>query len=195
MFAQTGPLVLIERLHVVGDFGSRQHAEALDQTEGDTAGHAGQRLVVAERDQRLEQRGDPAIDLRARMYAPLHGIAEDPATGSAAAAAAGLLRFHFVEVKLRVGKQIVVRGHADEHGPGLVAGGAVPGPHLLAAILGEPIRPRALAGPARRPPRRRGAGAQEQRERAGEAQPRSDVARLVHGNLDGPSRAWRGTSR
>lgn len=35
--------------------------------------------------------GDPAIDLRARMYAPLHGIAEDPATGSAAAALAGVL--------------------------------------------------------------------------------------------------------
>jgi trans-2,3-dihydro-3-hydroxyanthranilate isomerase len=35
--------------------------------------------------------GDPGIDLRARMYAPLHGVAEDPATGSANVALAGLL--------------------------------------------------------------------------------------------------------
>jgi trans-2,3-dihydro-3-hydroxyanthranilate isomerase len=35
--------------------------------------------------------GDPEIDLRARMYAPLHGVAEDPATGSANVALAGLL--------------------------------------------------------------------------------------------------------
>jgi trans-2,3-dihydro-3-hydroxyanthranilate isomerase len=31
------------------------------------------------------------MDLRARMYAPLHGVAEDPATGIAAGALAGLL--------------------------------------------------------------------------------------------------------
>ena len=31
------------------------------------------------------------VDLRARMYAPLHGVAEDPATGSANLALAGLL--------------------------------------------------------------------------------------------------------
>jgi trans-2,3-dihydro-3-hydroxyanthranilate isomerase len=35
--------------------------------------------------------GDPEVDLRVRMYAPQHGITEDPATGSAAAALAGLL--------------------------------------------------------------------------------------------------------
>jgi trans-2,3-dihydro-3-hydroxyanthranilate isomerase len=35
--------------------------------------------------------GEPGVDLRARMYAPLHGVAEDPATGSANAALAGLL--------------------------------------------------------------------------------------------------------
>lgn len=35
--------------------------------------------------------GDPAVDLRARMFAPAHGISEDPATGSAAAALAGFL--------------------------------------------------------------------------------------------------------
>jgi trans-2,3-dihydro-3-hydroxyanthranilate isomerase len=35
--------------------------------------------------------GVPGLDLRARMYAPLHGVAEDPATGSANVALAGLL--------------------------------------------------------------------------------------------------------
>ena len=35
--------------------------------------------------------GVPGVDLRARMYAPLHGVAEDPATGSANVALAGLL--------------------------------------------------------------------------------------------------------
>jgi trans-2,3-dihydro-3-hydroxyanthranilate isomerase len=35
--------------------------------------------------------GDPDLSLRARMFAPAHGIAEDPATGSAAAALAGFL--------------------------------------------------------------------------------------------------------
>ena len=34
---------------------------------------------------------DAAVDLRARMFAPAHGVAEDPATGSAAAALAGYL--------------------------------------------------------------------------------------------------------
>lgn len=38
----------------------------------------------------LFARGGPG-ELHARMYAPCHGIAEDPATGSAAAALAGLL--------------------------------------------------------------------------------------------------------
>jgi trans-2,3-dihydro-3-hydroxyanthranilate isomerase len=35
--------------------------------------------------------GAPEVDLQARMYAPLHGVAEDPATGSANLALAGLL--------------------------------------------------------------------------------------------------------
>jgi trans-2,3-dihydro-3-hydroxyanthranilate isomerase len=35
--------------------------------------------------------GDREHDIRVRMFAPLHGIVEDPATGSAAAALAGLL--------------------------------------------------------------------------------------------------------
>ncbi|HTV87612.1 MAG TPA: PhzF family phenazine biosynthesis protein [Stellaceae bacterium] len=35
--------------------------------------------------------GDAGIDIRARMFAPLHGVPEDPATGSANLALAGLL--------------------------------------------------------------------------------------------------------
>jgi trans-2,3-dihydro-3-hydroxyanthranilate isomerase len=35
--------------------------------------------------------GDPACDLQARMFSPLDGIGEDPATGSATAAAAALI--------------------------------------------------------------------------------------------------------
>jgi trans-2,3-dihydro-3-hydroxyanthranilate isomerase len=35
--------------------------------------------------------GEAAADLRVRMFAPLHGVPEDPATGSAAVALAGLL--------------------------------------------------------------------------------------------------------
>ena len=35
--------------------------------------------------------GTSGVDLQARMYAPLHGVAEDPATGSANLALAGLL--------------------------------------------------------------------------------------------------------
>ena len=35
--------------------------------------------------------GEAGLDLRARMYAPLHGVPEDPATGSANVALAGLL--------------------------------------------------------------------------------------------------------
>lgn len=38
-----------------------------------------------------EDVGDPAVQLRARMFAPALGVAEDPATGSAAAALAGFL--------------------------------------------------------------------------------------------------------
>lgn len=34
---------------------------------------------------------DATVDIRARMYAPFHGVGEDPATGSAAGALAGLL--------------------------------------------------------------------------------------------------------
>jgi trans-2,3-dihydro-3-hydroxyanthranilate isomerase len=42
--------------------------------------------------------GDPEVDLRARMFAPLHGVPEDPATGSANLALAGLLAARTGEV-------------------------------------------------------------------------------------------------
>ena len=50
------------------------------------AGCGGEGLLLYTR-----ETGDPAVDLRARMYAPLHGVPEDPATGSANLALAGLL--------------------------------------------------------------------------------------------------------
>lgn len=42
----------------------------------------------------LYVRGTDGVDLRARMYAPLSGVPEDPATGSAGCAVAGLLAHH-----------------------------------------------------------------------------------------------------
>ena len=73
MLAQAGAAVLVEGLDLVGDLGARQHAERLDQAEGDAAGHAGQRLVVAERDQRREVQRDPAVDPVAEAGADLLG--------------------------------------------------------------------------------------------------------------------------
>ena len=56
------PAVLVEALHLLGDLAARQHAERLDEAEGDAAGHAAQALVVAERDQRREMLGDAAVE-------------------------------------------------------------------------------------------------------------------------------------
>lgn len=47
-----------------------------------------------------------APDIRSRMFAPLHGISEDPATGSAAVALAGLLARLEPERDLRLSKTI-----------------------------------------------------------------------------------------
>lgn len=54
--------------------------------ERSVAGHWASAVFVFTRDV-----DTPGVDLRARMFAPGHGVAEDPATGSAAAALAGLL--------------------------------------------------------------------------------------------------------
>ena len=52
--------------------------------------------------------GDPGTDLQARMFSPLDGIVEDPATGSATAATAALLaELHDVpQLVLRVGQGV-----------------------------------------------------------------------------------------
>lgn len=69
--------------------------------------------------------GEAGLDLRARMYAPLHGVPEDPATGSANVALAGLLA-----ARARGGRSICLahrarrrdgptqpaRGHGDQAG-------------------------------------------------------------------------------
>jgi trans-2,3-dihydro-3-hydroxyanthranilate isomerase len=50
--------------------------------------------------------GDDAVDIRCRMFAPLHGITEDPATGSANAALIGLLARLRPEPDLMLSKTI-----------------------------------------------------------------------------------------
>lgn len=50
------------------------------------AGHWAPNVFLYTRDT-----GAPDVDLRARMFAPAHGVEEDPATGSAVAALAGVL--------------------------------------------------------------------------------------------------------
>lgn len=84
--------------------------------------------------------GEQGVDLRARMFAPAHGIAEDPATGSAAAACAGLLATLAPEVEgsfawriaqgVEMGRPSLIETRATKRG-GIVeavhvAGGAVP---------------------------------------------------------------------
>lgn len=61
-----------------------EHARLAGGAEPDAGGGNGIFLFTREV-------GDAPADLRARMFAPSHGIPEDPATGSAAAALAGLL--------------------------------------------------------------------------------------------------------
>ncbi len=81
----------------------------------------------------------PNCDLHARMFAPGAGVAEDPATGSAAAALAGLLAARSPEVDgtlrwtveqgLEIGRPSVIEIEADKSGGEVVAvrvgGGAV----------------------------------------------------------------------
>ncbi len=50
--------------------------------------------------------GEGDIDIRARMFAPHHGIAEDPATGSANVALVGLLAKLRPEADLHLAKTI-----------------------------------------------------------------------------------------
>ncbi|MDX6751822.1 PhzF family phenazine biosynthesis protein [Geminicoccaceae bacterium 1502E] len=83
--------------------------------------------------------GDDA-DLRARMFAPAHGIAEDPATGSAAAACAGLLAAVADDVDgtfswrivqgVEMGRPSLIESRAEKRAGEVVAvrvaGGAVP---------------------------------------------------------------------
>lgn len=59
---------------------------ARDAWQRSLAGHWAPNLFLYTRDT-----GAAGVDLRARMFAPAHGVEEDPATGSAVAALAGLL--------------------------------------------------------------------------------------------------------
>ena len=89
------PAVLVEALHLLGDLAARQHAERLDEAEGDAAGHAAQALVVAERDQRREMLGDAAVEPVAEPALHLLGdgglgvvVDEGPTCGLSASAPA-----------------------------------------------------------------------------------------------------------
>ena len=55
VFAQGGARSLIEILHLGGDLGALQHAERLDQLEGDAAGDAADILGLRQLEQRPEQ--------------------------------------------------------------------------------------------------------------------------------------------
>jgi trans-2,3-dihydro-3-hydroxyanthranilate isomerase len=76
------PFLVVE----VADLGalarSRPDPGALQRLAGSSGGVVDVHLYV---------RTDGPVDLRARMFAPLDGVSEDPATGSANAALAGLL--------------------------------------------------------------------------------------------------------
>ena len=62
VLAQVGARGLVERLDVVGDLGALEHAERLDDLEGDAAGEPGDVVGGAEHEQRRQQ----ALDMRAR---------------------------------------------------------------------------------------------------------------------------------
>jgi len=75
--------------------------------------------------------GGPGADLRARMFAPALGVPEDPATGAAATALAGLLAIErpeadgsfawTIEQGVEMGRPSVIRGEADKAGGRVVA--------------------------------------------------------------------------
>ena len=62
MLAQCAASVLIQRFHILGHLGARQNAEILNQLECKATGQAGQRLILAQPQQRLEQCGNLAVD-------------------------------------------------------------------------------------------------------------------------------------
>ena len=61
VFAQSGARGLVETLDVLGDLLAVQHAERLDELEGDAAGDAGDVLGGREREQGLQQRSICAL--------------------------------------------------------------------------------------------------------------------------------------
>jgi trans-2,3-dihydro-3-hydroxyanthranilate isomerase len=75
--------------------------------------------------------GADGIDIRARMFAPLHGVPEDPATGSANVALAGLLASlrpeGDLDLRLRIaqgvemGRPSLMEAEADKRGGSVVA--------------------------------------------------------------------------
>ena len=60
--AQLGAVFLAQALHFLGHLVARQHAQRLDQAEGDAARDAFEAFALFELDQRLERRRDMAVD-------------------------------------------------------------------------------------------------------------------------------------
>lgn len=75
---------LFVALRSLAALGRAQLASAVWQSS--IAGHWAPNVFLFTR-----EAGTPGTDLRARMFAPAHGVSEDPATGSAVAALAGVL--------------------------------------------------------------------------------------------------------
>ena len=76
--AHAGPRFLVEAAHFLGDLGAVDHAEILDQAEGDAPRRAASSdLAAAEIDQRLEERldaaGEPEVDARLHPLARAGG--------------------------------------------------------------------------------------------------------------------------
>jgi trans-2,3-dihydro-3-hydroxyanthranilate isomerase len=88
----------------------------------------------------LYARSDDEFDIRARMFAPFDGVPEDPATGSANCALAGLLRHYgdagdgteswHIAQGVEMGRPSVLHAQADKRG-GVVVGTRVGGASVL----------------------------------------------------------------
>ena len=88
--------------------------------------------------------GADGVDIRARMFAPLHGVAEDPATGSANVALVGLIAslqpepdlslvLHIVQ-GVEMGRPSLLEAAADKRGGNVVATRI--GGHCVAVMQG-----------------------------------------------------------
>ena len=145
-----GAAVLVERLDVVGDLGARQHAERLDEPEGDAARHAGQRLVVA----RARSAAGTARRSCGRSSGRAGGLTFSAICGSASSSTKGCTcglsasaPAHELADRVLAPHQPALLGHVD-----LGVGGVVElvGAQATAPGRARRCRRRAACGPGRR---------------------------------------------